>query len=79
MRTTAVRLARRAISEGAKWCEVYRRLGISEPTLRSWLKESALRQVEIIPDPSPSLRLVVGRGFVDLSPDQLAGLLWGTR
>ena len=56
---------------------VSRALGVPSVTLKGWLDASQLVPVRVVEDPAIKVRLVLGRGHVDLTVAELGSLVWG--
>jgi len=78
IRQNAVELARRGLAAGMTMNAVCRALGVPAVTVNGWLDATALVPVTVVHNQPPvTVRLVVGRGHVDLTAADLGVLLWG--
>ena len=57
---------------------VGRSLGVPTVTLRGWMDAYALVPVTVVEQPVAKVRLVLGRGHVDLTWVELGTLIWDT-
>jgi hypothetical protein len=79
MRAAAVALVEEAISEGAGTASACRWLGVPPVTLAAWRRRQALVPVRVVAAPAAPLRLQLGDAYVDLTVEQLVGVLRAAR